>query len=750
MTMEARIGLPLNRVDGVKKVTGMARYAGEYHPDGMLYGFVVSARITRGRIRSLDDTAARAAPGVVEVITHLNRPDFASSDKAHQDDVAPPGHPFRPLLDAEIHYAAQPIALVVAETFEQARYAASLVTAEYDAQIHNTDLDVALADAFTPFRTRMGYQKPKSRGDADAAFAAAPITQEYEYRLAREHHNPMEPFASTVVWEGEGSGKGPLSGKLTIYDKTQGVLNSRQYVCGVFGLKERDVQVLSPFVGGAFGSGLRPQHQLFLAVMAALMLRRSVRVTLTRQQMFSLSFRPDCIQTVSLAADREGALHGIRNDAVTNTSRLENYMEVVVNWGGLVYRCDNAELSYRIAQVDTPTPGDMRAPGAATGMNLFEIAMDELAYEVGVDPLELRLRNYSDKEEMHNVPYTSKALRSAYLEGAERFGWKRRTQAPRSMREGRELVGWGMATGAWEAMFMKTAARAVLTADGALEVASATADIGTGTYTVMTQVAGDVLGVPAAAITARLGDTDLPQSPVQGGSWTAASVGAAVALACETIRDKLLKAARGLDGSPLANLGPEQVRFADGRMSSLADPSRSLSIAEVMRAAKLETLEAEEVAKPGLISQLTKARNTHCAVFAEVRVDEELGVIRVTRLVNAVAAGRIINPKTARSQVIGGMVFAMGMALTEEGMMDHTLGRVMNHSLAEYHIPVNADVPAMEVIFVDEPDQEVSPLGVKGLGEIGVVGAAAAIANAIFHATGKRVRELPITIDRLL
>jgi xanthine dehydrogenase YagR molybdenum-binding subunit len=742
MAIQAGIGTPLSRVDGVLKVTGQARYAAEHPTEGLLYGVVVSATIARGRIVAIDRAAALAVAGVVEVVTHENRPHIAWLDRSHRDQIAPPGSPFRPLYDDAIHFDGQPIALVVAETFEIARHAASLVGVTYETERHNTDLEVALAERFMPTKKRSAFSSPKKRGDAQAAYAAAPVRIDGDYHLAPEHHNPMEMHGSTVIWEGDGG--------ITVYDKTQGSQNVQAYIASVFGFSAKKVRVLNPFVGGAFGSGLRPAYQLYLAVLAAKMLERSVRVTMTRQQMFTHTHRPECRQHVALAAGSDGKLAAIVTDATTSTSRFENYMETIVNWGGTAYACDNTQLDYAIAPVDTPTPGDMRAPGAATGMNLFEMAMDELAYAAGLDPLELRLVNYSEKDALHDAPYTSKALMAAYRQGAARFGWERRSQAPRSMRDGRELVGWGMATGIWEALMMKATASARLGANGHLEVASATSDIGTGTYTVMAQIAAGALGLPPDQVTAKLGDSDLPASPVEGGSWTAASVGAAVQLACESLRQQLFEAAAKMDGKPLGDATLDQVEFADGGIRVLGVPSGPVSYGEIMAASGKPSLEAEATAKPGMVSNLTKSRNTHSAVFAEVKVDEELGVVRVTRVVVAVAAGRIINPKTARSQILGGVVMGIGMALHEETLTDHRIGRIMNHNLAEYHLPAHADVQDIEVIFVDEPDAEVSPLGVKGVGEIGIVGTAAAVANAIFHATGKRLRELPITIDKLL
>jgi len=744
VTTKIGIGSAINRVDGLAKVTGQAKYAAEYTPPGMIYGYVVSSTIARGSINAIDEAAARSVPGVVEILTHQNRPHIAWRDSNYQDEVAPPGSPFRALDDAKIQFSGQPVAIVLAETFEAARYAASLVEVTYDVEPHNTDFEVSLAEKFLPSKKRSNFHPPKARGDAEAALAAAPVKVSAEYHLPTEHHNPMEMHATTVAWEGDG--------RITVYDKTQGPQNVQAYIANIFGFSQKNVRVLNAYVGGAFGSGLRPQYQVYLAVMAAKFLQRSVRVVLTRQQMFTHVHRPEATQSVRFGADTSGKLTAMSISATTSTSRFENNMEDVVVWGMMGYDCPNASGDYTIAPRDTYTSGDMRAPGAATGMTLFEMGMDEMAYAAGVDPLDFRLINYSDIDAMNGTPYTSKALREAYHEGAAAFGWSKRSAEPRSMRDGSELVGWGMATGMWDAQFSKTSASAKLSANGHLEVATATSDIGTGTYTVMTLVAADTLGLAPEQITARLGDSDLPTSPVEGGSWAAASAGAAVQLACQAVGKALLKAAASVPGKPLGGASMEEVEFVGGRIVLKSDPSIGVGITEAMRAADLPSIEAEETASPGvadMISMLRKSRHTHSAVFAEVKVDEELGVVRVTRVVNAVAAGRIISPKTARSQILGGVVMGIGMALHEESFLDSRIGRFMNHNYAEYHVPAHADVYDIEVIFVDEPDAEVTPLGVKGLGEIGIVGTAAAIANAIYHATGKRVRNLPITIDKL-
>ena len=742
---QVKIGSAISRVDGVAKVTGNARYAAEHHVEGLLHGYVVSSGIARGRIVSIDATEAYALPGVIEVITHENRPDGAWFDRSYQDEVAPPGSPFRALYDDKILFSGQPVALVVADTFENARDAAALVKIIYEAEPHNTDMIRALNEKFMPAKKRATYHPPKNRGDAPKAFANATLKIQSEYRLATHHHNPMEMHASTVVWEGDG--------KITVYDKTQGSQNVQAYLAAVFGFKAKNVRVMNPFVGGGFGSGLRPQYNVYLATLAAKMLERSVRVVLTRQQMFTHVHRPEAVHTIQLGADTSGKLTSIIQDATTATSRFENYMEDVVIWGMIHYACENASGEYNIAPMDTYTPGDMRAPGAATGMTLFEMAIDEMAYAAKLDPLQFRLLNYSDIDRMNETPFTSKALKEAFQEGAAKFGWNRRKAEPRSMRDGNDLVGYGVATGMWDAMFSKTSAKAKFTSNGHLEISSAASDIGTGTYTVMTQVAADTLGLPIDQITSRLGDSDMPKSPVEGGSWMAASVGAAVQLACQSVGERLLDAAKKLKGNPFGAAKLDDVRFIDGRIVLKSDISVSVGYGEAMSAGGLDQIEVEETASggiTGMISQMRKSRNTHSAIFAEVKVDEQLGVVRVTRIVIAVAAGRIINPKTARSQILGGVVMGIGMALHEETLMDASLGRFMNHNLAEYHVPAHADIHDIEVIFVEEPDPEVTPLGVKGLGEIGIVGTAAAVANAIYHATGKRVRDLPITIDKLL
>ena len=640
-------------------------------------------------------------------------------------------------------FSGQPIALVVAEEPEIARFAASLVRVEYDAEAHVTDVfegrdeAVALEPSTKPPESIFG--PPKPRGSAEKAFAAAEVRHAGEYYVPIEHHNPMELYAATVVWEGDG--------KLTIYDKTQGVQNVHRYVCGVFDMKPDDARVMSAYMGGGFGSGLRPQYEVVLAVLAARALQRSVRVALTRQQMYVLGYRPAMIQRIELGARPGGTLEAITHEAITVTSQYEDFYRQESGWSGLLYTCTNAKYAHKLARLDLPTPCDMRCPSAATGVYALECAMDELAVALKLDPLELRLRCYSDSDQHTNRPYSSKSLRACYHQGAEAFGWDKRSPEPRSMRDGNELVGWGMATGIWEALQMPIAVRIALSANGHAEVSCATSDIGTGTYTIMAQVAADMLGLPMENITIKLGNSTLPQSPVEGGSWIAASVSNGIATTADAIRGELLRLAKQMPNSPLADAGPNEVTLADGKLVSRLDVSRAVSIVDGMRHGAVDRIEQEK--STTFANDGSKAHNTHSAVFSEVKVDEQLGVIRVTRVVSAVAAGRILNTKTARSQIVGGVVWGIGMALHEETLLDHTFGRVMNANIAEYHVPVNADVHDIKVIFVDEPDATINRLGIKGLGEIGIVGVAAAIANAVYHATGKRVRDLPITLDKL-
>ncbi|AXC15624.1 Periplasmic aromatic aldehyde oxidoreductase, molybdenum binding subunit YagR [Acidisarcina polymorpha] len=718
-------GKPLARVDGPLKVTGGAKYAAEYDVPDLLHGVIVPSSIAKGKITGFDTEEAIAFPGVLKIFTHQNRPWGPHFSLFFKDPMGPPGRPFRPLHNERIHFSGQPVALVVADTFEAARDAAALVRVSYREEAHATDLEKEAVSAYEPPRHRIGVPPtPKPTGDAGTAMAAAPVKVEATYRTSPENHHPMELLATTVHWGADNT--------ITVYDKTQSPKSVQIYLKTAFLFFRRHVRVLSPYVGGAFGLGLRPQQSVFLAVLAAKALKRSVRIVIPRDQMYTLGYRAHAIQTVALGADEFGRLQALKQDAIAATSRNEDAQDPMLYFSGLLYRCDNVSLSYKLAKLDTVSPCDMRGPGATTGMFALESAMDELSYATGQDPLALRYANYTSDDQMEHRRMSSKALMDCYEQGAEKFGWSLRTPAPRSMRDGRELIGWGMATGIWDAALSPLPARATvtLTADNCLEVATSVTDIGTGTYTILTQLAADAMQLPVDRVTTRLGDSSLPYNPTQGGSWTAATAGSAVQAACDKLKKKLLKHSTGREP-----FNPDMV------------PRRQF--VDLLKGAGKSSMKATAT-----ITQLSAGRGftsaTHSAVFAEVRIDEELGVIRVTRIVSAIAAGRILNPLTAQSQIRGASVMAIGKALHEDAAYDHNLGRCMAHSFADYHIPSNADIFDLDVIFVDEKDEEVSPIGAKGLGEIGSVAVAPAIANAVFHATGHRVRELPITIDRLL
>ena len=736
------IGKPVSRLDGYAKVTGQAKYAAEFTEPGIAYGYVVSSSIAKGSIVHINASAALDLKGVIEVFTHENVSGLAWFDISYKDMTAPPGSPFRPLQSKEILFSQQPVALVVADSFELARYAATLIRIGYKTETPDTDIYKHLAGAKPIKNKRIGFQKPKSRGNFQKAFSATDAKLEAEYVHGAEHHNPMEMHASTVMYHEDGS--------ITVYDKTQGVLNSQHYISMIFGLSKSKVRVLSPFVGGAFGSALRPQYQLFMAVLAALRLKRSVKVSLTRQQMFSFGHRPVTVQQLALAASPNGMLQAVSQAAITETSLFENYMENIVNWSGSLYLCRNVAQDHRLVPLDMYTPIDMRAPGAATGVHALECAMDELSYKLGIDPLELRIQNYAETDQSANKPYSSKELLACYRQGAEKFGWQDRNPVPRSKKEGNQLIGTGMASAVWDAVQFPARARALFTADGKLTVSSATADIGTGTYTIMTQIAAETLGLPLEDVTFALGDSSFPLALVEGGSATAGSVGTAVQYVCEKIKEKLFHLAKKLENAVLQHAAMEDIQFSNGLLSLKENSSKAISLQEIMKSSKTRVIKETSTALPNIFKQGKFSRNTHAAVFAEVKVDEDLGTVEVSRIVSAIAAGRILNPKTARSQIVGGIVWGISMALHEDAVMDHHFGRFMNHNLAEYHVSVNADIHNIDVIFVEEHDQIVNPLGVKGVGEIGIIGVAAAIANAVYHATGKRVRSLPVTLDKLL
>jgi xanthine dehydrogenase YagR molybdenum-binding subunit len=739
-------GEPVSRVDGVAKVTGSARYAAEFHVNGLLHSYIINSTITKGSIKDIDASAALALPGVIAFFSHKNRPSLAWFDFQYKDMDAPQGTPFRPLKDEKIIFNGQPIGLIIAETFELARYASTLIVVSYEeGEQFQTDIVEHLEKSRKPIPGLINALKPplpKPKGDFEAAYAASQFKVDQQVLHGQEHHNPLEMFASTAIYEGEG--------KLTIYDKTQGVINSQLYVANIFGLKYKNVRMISPFVGGAFGAGLRPQYQLFLAAMAALELKKSVRVTMDRHQMFTFGHRPATVQNILYSANADGKLTGINHKAWAETSRFEDYTETVVNWTLQLYPCPNVTLGYELVPLDFYTPIDMRAPGGSTGSHATESGMDQLAHELNIDPLELRLINYGEKNGESGKPYTSKELRACYLQGAEKFGWSARSAQPRSMKKGNKLVGMGMATGIWDSLQLPARAEAILDIDGKLKVNSATADIGTGTYTIMTQIAADEFGMDINNVVFSLGDSKMPFAPFEGGSMTAASVGVAVKSACTGLKKKIFRKAQSMSKGGLANASFEDVVFNNGRVMLANDNSVSIGLKSIIGESGNKPIKSTNTAGPHILKLRKYAKAVHSASFVEVEVDEDFGEVKVTRALTAVAAGKIINPKTARSQILGSMVWGISKALREESVMDHRYGRFVNPNLAEYHIPVHADINELDVLFVEEKDTIINELGVKGVGEIGLVSMAPAIANAVFNATGIRIKKFPIYLDALM
>jgi len=738
--MKTMIGQPLDRVDGRDKVTGKARYAAEFRIDGLAHAAWVTSPVAAGRIEQLDLSTARAAPGVIAAIGSGDAPVLPYREREEPAPVDPEwGTPLRVFQDDKVRFAGQPVAVVVAETPQQARHAASLVKLRITPDQAHTVFDRAEP---RPSHGKDDDDNPgvESRGDAEGALGTSPVTVECFSAIAREQQHPIEPHATIARWQ---------DGKLTLWDKTQWVSNVRTEIAHVFGLEEEDIRVVSPFVGGAFGSALRTWPHVAVAALAAKVADRPVRLELERRSMFTATgFRPRSQQTVRLGAESDGRLMAISHDVVTQTSRYEDYTESLTEPARTTYACANVWTRERVVSLNTNTPCPMRAPGIVTGVHAMETAMDELAEKLGMDPVDLRRINHAERNEDDDLPWSSKELLACYDTGAERFGWSSRSPEPGSMRDGDQRIGYGMATSIYHAKRSSASVGAVLLANGTAVVRTATSDMGPGTYTSMTQVAADVLGLPPEAITFELGDTRYPQAPVHGGSITMASVGSAVRAACQGLAEKLMKAAREASSGAFAGLDADQVELREGYMTR-SDGEARQRLADVLRDMGQDQIACEASAEPGEESE-NYASSAFGAIFAEVRVDPAVGRVRVARLVGAYDVGRVINPKIARSQCIGGMVGGLGMALFEQVEWDERLGRVMNANLAEYLVPVCADVGELDVTFVPSDDTIFNPLGAKGLAEVAICGVAPAIANAVYHAIGQRVRELPITPDRML
>ncbi len=735
------IGEPLSRVDGRLKVTGKAAYSAEWNIPNLVYAALVTSSAPSGRMQSIDAQASERAPGVLAVMTHLNTPKLPQKPQGGES-ARPTDRKLQLLQDDLVRYSNQPIAVVVATAFEQAVHAAELLKVSYAVEPHQVTLESAMGTLYVPEKTSgAGEPSATNRGDFQTAQASAKTTLEQVYYIPTETHNPMEPHATIAVWEGP---------KLTLYDATQGIFSDRERVASLLGMKPDDIHVISPFLGGGFGSKGPTWAHVVLAAMAARRVNRPVKLVLAREQMFGpIGFRSQTRQTVKAGADADGKLVAMSFDTLAQTSVFDEFTEPASVPSRMLYSCPNLQTSHRLVRLNTGTPSFMRAPGESSGTYGLESFMDELAYQMKIDPVELRLRNYAEQDPEKGKPWSSKSLRECYRQGAEKFGWAQRNPEPRSRKEGNTLVGWGMATSVYPSRRSPAAAKAILRADGSLLVLAGTQDLGTGSYTVFSQVAAETVGISPSQVTFRLGDTDFPKTPVSGGSQTAASTGTAVRLACQSLQEKVIQMAVSDTESPLNGVSAQDVSFDNGRLVQTGNSSRGESVSALLKRHALDQIDATADTKPGPEKD-QYAGYAFGAQFVEVHVDADLGMVRVNRMVGAFAAGRILNAKTARSQLLGGMIWGIGMSLTEHTVMDERRGRYVNMNLAEYHVPVNADSPDIDVIFVPEDDPHINPIGVKGVGEIGITGATAAIANAVFHATGKRVRDLPITPDKLL
>jgi xanthine dehydrogenase YagR molybdenum-binding subunit len=680
-TRTAALGSPLARVEAREKVTGAAVYAYEHAPEDIAYAWIVGAEIAHGRVTSVE---AREGPGVVDVLWHGNAPHLEEGD---DEELAV-------LQSPDIAYRGQIVAIVVAETLEEAREAAAHVTVRCEAAGHDVLLRPDHPGLYTPEVVNPSFPAVSEHGDFDAAFAAAAVQVDVTYATPAFHNNPMEPHATTAVWDGGG---------VTIYDSTQGAPAAREALAQVLGLEPEQVRVIAPHVGGGFGSKGTPRPNAVAAAMAAKAVGRPVKLAVTRQQMFALTgYRTPTIQRLRLGAGQDGRLTAIGHEAIEQSSTLREFAEQTAVPTRSMYAARNRRTAHRLARLDVPTPSWMRAPGETPGMYALESAMDELAVACGLDPVELRVRNEPDADPEKGIPFSSRNLVACLREGAERFGWTGRDPTPRARQDGRCLVGTGVASSTYPAMRRPAQATARAEGGGRFTVSVGAADIGTGARTVLTQIAADTLGVDPAMVALRIGDSALGPAPVAGGSAGTASWGTAVAGACRALA---------------------------------ADPDRGEATYD----------SAEEIE-----NEAELARHAYGAQFVEVRVDMDTGEIRVPRMLGVFAAGRILNPRTARSQFVGGMTMGIGMALLEESVLDLEFGDYLNHDLAQYRVPVNADVRDIEAHWIDEDDPHLNPMGSKGIGEIGIVGAAAAIGNAVFHATGVRFRELPIRPDRVL
>jgi xanthine dehydrogenase YagR molybdenum-binding subunit len=734
----SNVGQSFTRREGVVKVTGAAKYAADQHPSGMLYAVLAVSSIARGRVASLDVAVAKAHPGVVEVITPANRPPLAQDPDERSDLFT-----FRlDLLQSDrVRYANQPIAIVIAETLEAATEGAMLLSPRYEIEPARVGLDAV--ESFVPAAVGPGFPAQMHRADVKAGLAAATKKIAEIYETPAQYHNPMEPHAIVAAWNGD---------RLSIDTPSQGLAIAQGRLAGLFGISPDNIHIRSPFLGGGFGcKGLISGPQV-LGVIAARVVGKPVKLVLRREQMYGpVGHRAPTRQTLRLGADQEGKLIAIDHHTKTMSSTFDDFFESASDASHTPYASAAIATSHEAVRADIGTPMFMRAPGEATGSIALESAIDEMAQACGMDPLAFRLKNYAEVEPISGKPFSSKALRECYRQGAERFGWERRPLGSRQMRD-RDglLVGWGVGTATFPALMFAGHAKAVVRSDGSGIMEIGAQDMGQGAWTALAQIAADALALDIDQVEFRSGTSDLPDAGIAGGSAHTATAGMAIHNAGADVIARLAELATGDKRSPLFGAGNAGVIARGGRLCRRDDESRSESYTAILARAGLGQIEGHGTSAIDAAAQSTYAMHAHGAVFAEVKVDPDLGQIRATRVVGAFAAGRIINPRMVESQLNGGMIWGVSFALHERAVMDPRSGRVMNANLAEYHVPVNADVPSLETILVEEHDPHVNALGIKGVGEIGITGTAGAVANAVWHATGVRVRKFPITLDRLI
>ncbi len=726
-----------DRVDGIDKVTGRAKYTADHHPENMVYGVFVTSTIARGAIKNLKLNEAKDAPGVLEIITHLNCPALPGYNPWAKDPNKM-GFDWRGLKvfhkNLVFHYG-QPIALVVATTWEKAVQAAALVKVEYVKEEAETDFDKLRKDP-----SKLKPSGEYKRGEADA-YKKAEVFVENEYYMPIETHNPIELHATIAHWESED--------KLLVYDKSQGPKGTQSELARLFGIDPKNVRVITKFVGGAFGAALRSWPHVPAACIAAKMVKRPVRVQLTRRQMFTMvGYRPMAWQKIAAGASKDGKLTGITHHAISNTSRYEDYREGIVNASQYLYDCPNVNTSYKILPLDVNTPTWMRGPGEATGAFALECILDELAYKLNMDPVELRIKNYAEVHPQNKLPWSSKFLRECYDKGREMIGWSHRPSVPGSLKENGKLVGYGMGGGVFGAFRGNATVKAIFNQDGKLTLLSAVSDMGPGTATAMVLIAAEVMKMPAEKISFQLGDTEFPNGPTQGGSATTSTLGSAVNNVCESLKSQLKEIALS---QPVFNgLKAADLEFGKDGIFAKLETGRKLSLAAIVTASGKPQLEFIKESGPDMAVMQKYAMNSFSAHFIKVAVDPQTGEFEFLKIVCTGDGGKIVSPKTARSQLIGGAVGGIGMALTEEALIDPFTGKYLNDTLGSYQVPRHRDVPFIHTWFPDKPDPVINPMGSKGVGEIALIGFASALTNAIYNATGKRITKLPVKPGQLI